>query len=74
MALIGAVNLLVSFHLALSVALRARKIQFTRSVLLLRALGRRFLHAPLDFFIGPKDVDANADISDADTTATRDVK
>ncbi|MDB5747772.1 MAG: recombinase [Massilia sp.] len=73
-ALIGAVNLLVSFHLALSVALRARKIQFTRSVLLLRALGRRFLHAPIDFFIGPKDVDAKADISDADTTATREAK
>jgi site-specific recombinase len=56
-ALIGAVNLLVSFSLALWVALRARKIQFKRSVLLLRALGRRFLHAPLDFFIGPRDVD-----------------
>ena len=73
-ALIGAVNLLVSFSLALSVALRARNIQFTRSVLLLRALGRRFVHAPIDFFIGPKDVDAQADISDVDTTATREVK
>ncbi|WP_313706971.1 site-specific recombinase [Massilia sp.] len=56
-ALIGAVNLVVSFHLALSVALRARKIRFTRGILLLRALGRRFLRAPLDFFIGPKDPD-----------------
>lgn len=56
-ALIGAVNLLVSFSLALWVALRARKIQFKRSVMLLRALGRRFLHAPLDFFIGPRDVE-----------------
>jgi site-specific recombinase len=56
-ALIGAVNLLVSFSLALWVALRARKIQFKRSVLLLRALGRRFMHAPLDFFIGPRDVE-----------------
>jgi len=56
-ALIGAVNLLVSFSLALWVALRARKIQFKRSVLLLRALGRRFMYAPLDFFIGPRDVD-----------------
>jgi site-specific recombinase len=68
--LIGAVNLLVSFNLALSVALRARKIQFTRSILLLRALGRRFRHAPIDFFIGPKDVDA----SRLDPTATREAK
>jgi site-specific recombinase len=56
-ALIGAVNLLVSFSLALWVALRARKIQFKRSVMLLRALGRRFVQAPLDFFIGPRDVE-----------------
>ncbi len=56
-AMIGAVNLLVSFNLALWVALRARNIRFTRSVLLLRALGRRFLYAPLDFFIGPRDAD-----------------
>jgi site-specific recombinase len=56
-ALIGAVNLLVSFSLALWVALRARQIQFKRSIRLLRALGRRFLHAPLDFFIGPRDID-----------------
>ncbi len=66
-ALIGAVNLVVSFHLALSVALRARKIRFTRGILLLRALGRRFLHAPLDFFFGPKDVD----VIDAAPTATK---
>ena len=69
-ALIGAVNLLVSFHLALSVALRARKIQFTRSILLLRALGRRFLHAPIDFFMGPKDVG----VADADTMDTREAR
>ena len=56
-ALIGAVNLLVSFNLALWVALRARNIVFTRSILLLRALGRRFAYAPLDFFIGPRDPD-----------------
>lgn len=54
-ALIGAVNLLVSFSLALWIALRARKIRFKRGILLLRALGRRFVHAPVDFFIGPKD-------------------
>ena len=57
-ALIGAVNLLVSFNLALWVALRARNIRFTRSILLMRALGRRFLHAPLDFLFGPRDIEA----------------
>ena len=52
---IGAVNLTVSFALALWVALRARKIRFDHGIRLLRALGRRFLAAPIDFFIGPKD-------------------
>jgi site-specific recombinase len=52
--LIGAVNLIVSFGLALWVALRARKIRFNHSWRLLRALGRRFVNAPIDFFIGPK--------------------
>ncbi|HZV66770.1 MAG TPA: recombinase, partial [Telluria sp.] len=51
---IGAVNLLVSFGLALWVALRARKIHFEHGLHLLKALGRRFLAAPIDFFIGPK--------------------
>ena len=55
---IGAVNLLVSFSLALWVALRARKIRFNHGLRLLKALGRRFLSAPIDFFIGPRDSDA----------------
>jgi site-specific recombinase len=54
-ALIGMVNLLVSFGLALWVALRARKIRFYHGFRLLRALGRRLRAAPLDFFIGPKE-------------------
>jgi site-specific recombinase len=54
---IGAVNLLVSFSLALWVALRARKIRFNHGIRLLKALGRRFLAAPIDFFIGPRDTD-----------------
>jgi site-specific recombinase len=54
-ALIGMVNLLVSFGLALWVALRARKIRFYHGLRLLRALGRRLRAAPLDFFIGPKE-------------------
>jgi site-specific recombinase len=53
-ALIGMVNLLVSFGLALWVALRARKIRFYHGFKLLRALGSRLRAAPVDFFIGPK--------------------
>jgi site-specific recombinase len=53
-ALIGMVNLLVSFGLALWVALRARRIRFYHGFKLLRALGRRLRAAPVDFFVGPK--------------------
>jgi site-specific recombinase len=61
---IGAVNLLVSFTLALWVALRARKIRFEHGIRLLRALGRRFLAAPIDFFIGPKDTPSSQPVAD----------
>jgi site-specific recombinase len=54
-ALIGTVNLLVSFGLALWVAMRARKVRFKRGILLVQALLRRFIAAPIDFFLGPKD-------------------
>jgi site-specific recombinase len=53
---IGTVNVMVSFGLALWVAVRARKIRFEHRLRLLRALGRRFVAAPIAFFIGPKDV------------------
>ena len=52
--LIGAVNLVVSFGLALWLAMRARKIRFKRGILLVQALGRRLLASPIDFFLGPK--------------------
>jgi len=58
-ALIGTVNLLVSFGLALWVAMRARNIQFKRGILLLRALGRRLLASPIEFFLGPKGPELN---------------
>jgi len=51
---IGAVNLLVSFSLALFVALRSRQVRFTQRPALLKALLMRFAAAPLDFFIAPK--------------------
>ncbi len=52
---IGSVNLLVSFSLALWVALRARRIPFEHGFLLVRALFRQARKAPVDFFIGSKD-------------------
>ncbi|MFB9289972.1 site-specific recombinase [Pseudoduganella plicata] len=52
---IGIVNLVVSFGLALWVALRARRIPFEHGFLLLRALFRRLRKAPVDFFIGSKE-------------------
>ena len=57
---IGAVNLLVSFGLALWVALRARKIRFKHGWRLLKAIGRHFRAAPIDFFIGPNDISSDA--------------
>lgn len=51
---IGAVNLLVSFSLALFVALRSRQVRFTQWPALLRVLLTRFVAAPLDFFLPPK--------------------
>jgi site-specific recombinase len=59
LVMIGTTNLVVSFGLALWVALRARKIRFRHGLRLVRALGRRFLAAPVEFFIGPKDVPGN---------------
>jgi site-specific recombinase len=58
--LIGAVNLLVSFGLALWVALRARKIRFRHGIRLMHALGRRARTAPIAFLLGPKDTELAA--------------
>ncbi|HUX89710.1 MAG TPA: site-specific recombinase [Gallionellaceae bacterium] len=51
---IGAVNLLVSFSLALFVALRSRQVRFSQWPALLKVLLTRFVAAPLDFFLPPK--------------------
>jgi len=67
---IGTVNLLVSFGLALWVALRARNIHFEQGILLLKTLGRRFLAAPIDFFIGPRDIP----FEQAETPSIRGIK
>ena len=51
---IGIVNLLVSFGLALWVALRSRQVRFRHGFALLKALQRRFWKHPVDFFFGSK--------------------
>jgi site-specific recombinase len=52
-ALIGLANLVVSFTLALSVAMKARKVAFTQWPTLLRSLGRRFRQKPGEFLLPP---------------------
>jgi site-specific recombinase len=51
---IGIMNLGVSFYLALSVALRARGVDFTQRLSLGKALGRRFIKNPREFLLPPK--------------------
>ena len=51
---IGAVNLLVSFSLALVVALRSRQVHFRLWPALLKGLLMRFVREPLNFLVPPK--------------------
>jgi site-specific recombinase len=51
---IGIVNLGVSFYLALSVALRARGVDFTQRLSLGKAIARRFIESPREFLLPPK--------------------
>lgn len=53
--LIAAVNLAVSFSLALVVALRARRQRVDDSPALLAAIGRRFRREPASFFVPPRE-------------------
>ena len=52
---IGTANLLVSFGLALMVALRSRQVHFNHRALLLKTLVQRFCKRPTDFFFMPKE-------------------
>ena len=54
-AAIGVVNLLVSFSLALFVALRSRQVRFRQGWRLVKTLGWRMLSRPLAFFFPPRD-------------------
>jgi site-specific recombinase len=53
---IGIVNLIVSFGLALWVALRSRQVRFTHGWRLTKALCLRFFRGPVTFLIGSKSV------------------
>ena len=53
-ALIGLANLMVSFTLALSVAMKARKVTFAHWPTLLKSVGRRFRQKPGEFLLPPK--------------------
>ncbi|NNM79569.1 MAG: site-specific recombinase [Gallionella sp.] len=53
---IGAVNLLVSFSLALFVALRSRQVRFAQWPKLFKAVLMRFFTAPMDFLAPPKKI------------------
>ena len=62
-ALIGLVNLIVSFYLALNVAMRARGLPFKQHRLLLKAVFKAFIAQPRLFLLPPKpqnDVDESS--------------
>lgn len=56
LVLIGLGNLIVSFILALYVAMKSRKVHFSDWRLLLRNLGSRLNQHPMEFILPPKDV------------------
>lgn len=58
-ALIGAVNLAVSFSLALGLALRSRSVDLTAASTLLSELWRRLRNRPARFFIPPAESQDN---------------
>lgn len=52
--LIGAINLMVSFSLALYVAMKSRKVSFAQWRILISSLSKRLLQQPGMFFFPPK--------------------
>ncbi len=56
LALIGVVNLAVSFSLALYVAMKSRKVRFKQWRLLLRNLATRLAQHPAEFVMPPKKI------------------
>lgn len=68
-ALIGISNLAVSFALALTVALRSRRVNFKQEWSLAGVLWRRFCSAPRDFFLPPPEPVTVADTIAINNTA-----
>jgi len=60
LALIGLGNLMVSFSLALYVAMKSRKVRFNDWRLLLRNLASRLNQHPIEFILPPKDLPPKA--------------
>jgi site-specific recombinase len=58
--LIGLMNLLVSFSLALYVAMRSRGITFVQGSILTTLVLRHFFSHPLDFFFPPRSAEGSA--------------
>lgn len=58
--MVGAMNLGVSFGLALNVAMRARGTTFARAPELIREVLVLFAHSPRQFFLPPREVDPGA--------------
>jgi site-specific recombinase len=64
-AAIGLTNLMVSFTLALSVAIKARKVTFAHRRMLLQSLLRRIRQQPREFLLPPKaGIDESGDVSE----------
>lgn len=64
--LIGLTNLIVSFTLALSVAIKARKVTYAHWGMLLKSLIRRFRQHPREFLLPPK-VDVTKTVEASET-------
>jgi site-specific recombinase len=63
--LIGTVNLLVSFSLALYVAMKSRKVTFAQWRHLLKNILKRLWKKPSDFFLPPKNSQAGEVVADS---------
>ena len=57
---VGMVNLVVSFSLALYVAMKSQRVSFVETPALVGNLLQRFLSRPMSFFLPPPDVPADA--------------
>lgn len=61
--LIGFMNFIVSFSLALLVAVQSRRVAFSKAGSLFRALAMQLIKNPLEFFFPPKEEDDDEEIS-----------